>query len=184
MFIKNMKAVYIVSDRKDALILIDPMRRAILDLLRRKPMTQAQLAGELGLSAPSLNFHIKKLRTRRLVVIAKREIEKHRIMQTFFASIAYFFVYDLELLPKNIARYFYPVSLERARSVLSTTSLNQKGKFEPSYTCDQVNKLAQDLSRSIVKIARTYQKRNVGFGEEEIVNEIYKKSIGITISRK
>jgi DNA-binding transcriptional ArsR family regulator len=38
-----MKAVYIVNDVKIARILIDPMRRAILDLLRQKPMTQAGL---------------------------------------------------------------------------------------------------------------------------------------------
>ena len=44
----KMKAVYVVSDLKVAKVLVDPMRRAILDLLRQKPMTQAQLAQELG----------------------------------------------------------------------------------------------------------------------------------------
>ncbi|MGH9976487.1 MAG: ArsR/SmtB family transcription factor [Nitrososphaeraceae archaeon] len=82
-----MKAVYIVNDPKVATILIDPMRRAILELLRQKPMTQAQLANELGLSAPSLNFHIKRLRSRKLVIVAKREIEKHRIMQIFLQAL-------------------------------------------------------------------------------------------------
>ena len=57
-----MKAVYIVNDLKVAKILVDPMRRAILDLLRQRPMTQAQLAQELGLTGASLNYHIKKLR--------------------------------------------------------------------------------------------------------------------------
>lgn len=179
-----MKATYIVNDIRDASILIDPMRRAILELLRQKPMTQAQLAIELGLSAPSLNFHIKKLRSRKLVVIAKREVEKHKIMQIFFASAAYIFVYDLELLPRNIARYFYPISLERARSVISAGSTNQKWKFENFYTCDHINKVAQDLSRSMVKIAKPYQKKDVGYGEEKVVHEIYKKSIDLVISRK
>ena len=41
-----MKAVYIVDDAKIAKVLIDPMRRAILGLLRQKPMTQAGLANE------------------------------------------------------------------------------------------------------------------------------------------
>jgi hypothetical protein len=40
-------------------------------------------------------------------------------MQIFFSSVAYLFVYDLDSLPKNIARYFYPVGLERARAVVS-----------------------------------------------------------------
>src|SRR5919107_1534265 len=55
----KMKAVYIVNDLKVAKILVDPMRRAILDLLRQRPMTQAQLAHELGLTGASLNYHIK-----------------------------------------------------------------------------------------------------------------------------
>src|SRR5215217_6120437 len=92
----KMKAVYIVNDLKVAKILVDPMRRAILDLLRQRPMTQAQLAHELGLTGASLNYHIKKLRSKKLVVVAKREVEEHSIMQIFFSSIAYLFVYDLE----------------------------------------------------------------------------------------
>ena len=35
-----MRAVYIVNEVKVAKILVDPMRRAILDLLRQRPMTQ------------------------------------------------------------------------------------------------------------------------------------------------
>ena len=85
----KMKAVYIVNDLKVAKILVDPMRRAILDLLRQRPMTQAQLAHELGLTNASLNYHIKKLRSKKLVVVAKKEVEEHSIMQIFFSSIAY-----------------------------------------------------------------------------------------------
>src|SRR5919197_5481445 len=114
-----MKAVYVVNDVKIAKILIDPMRRAILDLLRQRPMTQAGLANELGLTGASLNHHMKILRAKKLVTIFKKEIERHRIMQIFFSSIAYLFVYDLESLRKDIARYFYPISLERARAVVS-----------------------------------------------------------------
>lgn len=176
---RKLKATYIVDDKRDASILIDPMRRAILELLRQKPMTQAQLASELGLSAPSLNFHIKKLRSRKLVVVAKREVEKHRIMQIFFASVAYMFIYDLDLLPKNIARYFYPISLERARCVISANPKSQKWKFDSPYLCEL---LAQDLSKSLVRTARRYQKRDVGYSEEKVANEIYKKSIDQVLS--
>src|ERR687883_1183966 len=121
-----MKAVYIVDDVKIAKVLVDPMRRAILDLLRQKPMTQAGLANELGLTGPSLNYHMKILRSKKLVTIAKKEIEMHRIMQIFFSSVAYLFVYDLDSLPKNIARYFYPVSLERARALFSLLLMYNK----------------------------------------------------------
>jgi DNA-binding transcriptional ArsR family regulator len=182
---KYMKAVYIVNDPKVATILIDPMRRAILELLRQRPMTQAQLANELGLSAPSLNFHIKKLRSKKLVIIVKREVEKHRIMQIFFASVAYLFVYDLDALPKNIRRYFFPVSLERARSVMSAFYVS-KGRNDPSanYSCEEVNNIAESLSNLLVKTARHYQNKEVEYGEEKVVNFIYKRSINGAISQK
>src|SRR5919199_7010770 len=121
-----MKAVYIVDDVKIAKVLVDPMRRAILDLLRQKPMTQAGLANELGLTGPSLNYHMNILRSKKLVTIAKKEIERHRIMQIFFSTTAYLFVYDLDSLPKSIARYFYPVSLERTIGIVSLLMLNRK----------------------------------------------------------
>jgi DNA-binding transcriptional ArsR family regulator len=182
---KYMKAVYIVNDPKVAAILIDPMRRTILELLRQKPMTQAQLANELGLSAPSLNFHIKKLRSRKLVIVVKREVEKHRIMQMFFASVAYLFIYDLEALPKNIGRYFFPVSLERARSVLSACYVSE-GRNNPSanYSSEEVNKLAESLSNLLVKTAKHFQNKEVGYGEEKVVNFIYKRCINGAISQK
>ena len=176
-----MKAAYIVDDPKIAAILIDPMRRAILELLRQKPMTQAQLANELGLSAPSLNFHIKKLRSRKLVIVARREVEKHRIMQIFFASVAYVFVYDLESMPKNIARYFYPISLERARSVLSAYFVS--GGHNGDYTYDEINKLAEDISNLLVKTAKHYQNKEAKYGEEKVINIIYKRCINTVISQ-
>ena len=67
-----------MNDAKIAKILVDPMRRAILDLLRQRPMTQAGLANELGLTGASLNHHIKILRSKKLVTIFKREVERHK----------------------------------------------------------------------------------------------------------
>ena len=70
-------------------------------------MTQAQLADELGLSGASLNYHIKILRSRKLVVVARREIERHRLTQIFFLAAAYLFVYDLDSLPKHISSLLF-----------------------------------------------------------------------------
>ena len=80
-----MKAVFIVDKSKIAKVLIDPMRRAILYLLRQKPMTQTQLANELGLSPPSLNYHIKLLKSIDFVVIARKQLEAHGI--TIFTQV-------------------------------------------------------------------------------------------------
>lgn len=177
-----MKAVYIVNDLKVAKILVDPMRRAILDLLRQRPMTQTQLANELGLTGASLNYHIKKLRSKKLVVVAKKEVEEHSIMQIFFSSIAYLFVYDLKSFPKNIARYFYPISLERARSVVSMCILKERG-CHIEQTPEAINVLSEHLAHILVKTSKNYEQKEVDFGTEEIVYEIYTKAIN-TITKK
>jgi DNA-binding transcriptional ArsR family regulator len=172
-----MNAVYIVDDTKVAKILVDPMRRAILDLLREKPMTQAALANELGLSGASLNYHIKILRSKRLVVIAKKEIERHRIMQIFFSTIAYLFVYDLDSLPKNISRYFYPISLERARAIVSLLMVKDSYAYRIEQSPEAINILSERLSRLLLKTAKSYKKKVIGHGEEKIIYEIYTKTI-------
>ena len=175
-----MKAVYIVNDTKIAKILVDPMRRAILDLLRHKPMTQAGLANELGLTGASLNHHMKILRSNRLVTIFKREIERHRIMQIFLSSVAYLFIYDLDSLPKNIARYFYPVSLERARAVMSLLLMYNEqlsSDYEIENTPEAINRISEKLSRHLIIAAKAYENKTINHGDEQNVYEIYAKAI-------
>jgi len=174
-----MKAVYIVNDAKIAKILVDPMRRAILDLLRQRPMTQAGLANELGLTGASLNHHIKILRSKKLVTIFKKEVERHRIMQIFLSSVAYLFVYDLESLPKNVARYFYPISMERARSVVSLLLVYNKklSTFDIAQTPEAINAISENLSRYLIISAKSYQKRVINHSDERYIYEIYGKAI-------
>src|ERR671910_2773296 len=178
----KMKAVYIVNDLRVANILVDPMRRAILDLLRQRPMTQAQLAHELGLTGASLNYHIKKLRSKKLVVVAKKELEEHSIMQIFFSSIAYLFVYDLDSFPKDIARYFYPITLERARSVVSLCTLKER-RYPIEQTPEAINTLSEHLGRLLVKTSKNYEQKDVNYGNEKIVYEIYTKTINAFIKQ-
>jgi DNA-binding transcriptional ArsR family regulator len=174
-----MKAVYIVNDVKIAKILVDPMRRAILDLLRQRPMTQAGLANELGLTGASLNHHMKILRSKKLVTVFKREVERHRIMQIFLSSAAYMFVYDLDSLPKNIARYFYPVSLERARAAVSLLLLYDKelSAYDIEQTPETINAISENLSRYLVMAAKSYEKQVINHGDERYVYEIYGKAM-------
>ncbi|HXX98708.1 MAG TPA: helix-turn-helix domain-containing protein [Candidatus Bathyarchaeia archaeon] len=177
-----MKAVYIVNNSKVAKTLIDPMRRAILDLLRQKPMTQAQMADELGLTSASLNYHIKILRSRKLVVVAKREYERHGIKQIFFLAAAYLFVYDLDSLPKSIARYFSPISLERARSAISLLIINNRNSIDQ--TPNTSNSFAEILSRQLVKVAKAYMEKQVNHAQESVIYEIYTKAISELLDTK
>ena len=156
------------------------MRRAILDLLRQKPMTQTQLANELGLSPPSLSYHIKLLKSINLVVIAKKQVESHGITQIFYSSVAHFFVYDLDSLPRDIGRYFYPLSLERARAVVSVLLLKNKS-FKIEQTPDGINRVSRELSRIITNVARPFTARDVLQGRETVAFEIYLKSVQLLL---
>jgi DNA-binding transcriptional ArsR family regulator len=179
----SLKAVYIVDDLEVAKVLVDPMRRAILNLLREKPMTQAQLASELGLSDASLNYHVKILRANRLVAITKKVAEGHGIIQKFFSPAAYLFVYDLDALPKNLARYFYPVSLERAWAAASL--LMMEGR--PARSGDRpgaINDMAAKLSALIVDAARPYARKQASYGDEGIVYEVYTKAFAMLLKKE
>lgn len=171
-----MKAALVISDPDIAKVLIDPMRRAILDLLREKPMTQTQLANELGLSSASLNYHIKLLLSKKLVTIVRKQIGVHGIMEIFYSSTVCYFVYDLDSLPNEIRRYFHPLSLERARAVISTLFLKYNS-FQIDQTPKGINEISIELSRMITSVARAYEKKVVQQGKENTTLEIYNKAI-------
>jgi DNA-binding transcriptional ArsR family regulator len=171
-----MKYVYIVDRVDIANVLVDPMRRAILDLLRIKPMTQAQLAKELGLSGASLNYHMQILRSKKLVVFVKRELERHKIVQKFYSSSAYLFVYDLDSLPKHIARYFYPVSLERARGVISTLKLTRSSQFKNSDPV-MIDDASRRLSEAVLQVARKFDGKEATSVSEEFVYDLYLEAV-------
>ena len=72
-------------------------------------------------------------------------------MQIFFSTVAYLFVYDLDSLPKNIARYFYPVSLDRARTIISLLVLKKYPYSDHlKQTPEEINTISE---RYIIKLA-------------------------------
>jgi DNA-binding transcriptional ArsR family regulator len=183
-----MRAVYIVDRVSDAKVLVDPMRRAILNLLREKPMTQAQLAEELGLSNASLNYHMKILHRHKLVDVTKSVAEEHGIIQKFFSSAAYLFVYDLDSLPKDVARYFYPVGLERARTLISALMIDTKSSSFSSakrtLNRGDIDDVSASLSRLLVSVARQYVRQRASYGNESIVYEIYTKVFNLFLKQQ
>jgi hypothetical protein len=100
-------------------------------------------------------------------------------MQIFLSSVAYLFVYDLDSLPKNIARYFYPVSLERARAAASLLLLYNKelSAYDIEQNPERINAISENLSRYLVIAAKSYEKRVINHGDERYVYEIYGKAM-------
>jgi hypothetical protein len=93
------------------------------------------------------------------------------------------FVYDLDSFPKDIARYFYPITLERARSVVSLCILKDRGGYRIERTPEAINGLSEHLSRLLVKTSKNYEQKDVDYGNEEIVYEIYTKAINAFIKQ-
>ncbi|MGC1931686.1 MAG: hypothetical protein WA667_22180 [Candidatus Nitrosopolaris sp.] len=60
-------------------------------------------------------------------------------------------------MPKNISRYFSPVSLERARAVLSLLIINDRNCIDQTSSIS--NSFAETLSRKLVKVAKAYEEK-------------------------
>lgn len=169
----GMKLVEIIRDSETARLISDPMRRAILNLLRRRAMSQSELAESLGLTDGTVNYHLKLLRDAGFLRVARAETEEHGIMQKFYVPTAYLYLPDVESLPLEAARYYYPVNIERIRGVIGAG-----GQVCARLPDRDVDRLAEDLAKEIVKVAEEYMGRRVSLGKgEEQVNEIYSRAL-------
>jgi DNA-binding transcriptional ArsR family regulator len=52
-------------------VLVDPHRRAMLELLRERPRVVSELVGELGLTQPATSKHLRVLREAGFVRVAR-----------------------------------------------------------------------------------------------------------------
>jgi DNA-binding transcriptional ArsR family regulator len=166
--------VEIVGDPEAAKLMSDPMRRAILNLLRMRALTEANLADELGLTDPTVNYHLGLLRKARLLTVARREEEGHGIMQKFYAPTAYLFLPDVAELPKEVSRYYYPINIERARGVLSMAGKSGERLIHRR----GVDDFGERLAESLVRVAKRYAGVQVKQGEgEALVVQMYKEAL-------
>jgi hypothetical protein len=113
--------------------------------------------------------------------------EEHGIVQKFFGSVAYLFVYDLDVLPKDLSRYFYPISIERAWTFSAVCMMDRKVRSDSllrSLGNSDLDKLSNLLSRMLVDVARQYVNKRVSHADDAIVYEIYTKAFSRLLGRK
>ena len=171
----RVRLVEVIRDPDAAKLVSDPMRRAILNLLRQRPLTEAGLAENLGLTDATVNYHLQLLKKAGFITVARREEEEHGIMQKFYAPSAYLYLPDVGALPMEVSRYFYPINIERARGVLSV-----KGDHRDIAGPDgrEVDRLGEDLAKMLVVVARRYASKEVNQGEgEALVGRIYEEAL-------
>ena len=175
----KIKLVQIIRDSEAAKLISDPMRRAILNLLRREAMSQSELAQSLGLTDGTVNYHLGLLRKTGFLKVARVETEEPGLLQKFYATTAYLYLPDVESLPLEAARYYYPVNIERVRGVLSAARSPL-----PTLLRRDVDALAEDLAKEIVKVAEEYVGKEISLGNgEEQANEIYSRALSKLVRR-
>ena len=168
------KSAEVITDPEKAKVLVDPMRREMMRLLAERPMTEKELAITLGLSDPSVGYHLRILKESGLIEIARKEVEEHGIVQKFYQTKVLAYFIDGRVMPLEIERYFMPVSLERARGIIATLKIITGGPEQVS--TEQLEKFSKILSSTIVRVVPKYSKNWSG-DSEELINMIYRDAL-------
>ena len=149
-------AVCIVDDPEKIKLLADFTRAEILQLLCERPMTEAQLSEELGLTRAAVSYHLGLLLKADLIYLNKVEPERHGILQKFYSPVAAFFIADYDQIPHDVKRYFLQTQIMYLRGILIAFQLNHRF-FKVSPTT--LEKLAQIMLTQLEEIGRKYSKK-------------------------
>ena len=169
------RAAYVIRDEKTAMLVVDPMRRTILNLLADNSYTQSQIAGIVGLMDASVGHHIRILEQAKLVKVVKREVEAHGIMQRFYRSVALCVVVDTERMSKSVSKYFFPANIERLRGVLA--ALQYSKKEIPKVDTSNLERISELLAVFIAREAAKIATKQVTSDRETITIEIYRRAL-------
>ncbi len=172
-FIRDRKAVKVVTDESQARLISDPMRREMLRLLSRRALTEKELSRIIGLSAPSIGHHLKALKEGELISKVRSEAGEHGIVQKWYIATAQAFIVDRERLPNDVRRYFMPIDIERARGVTACLSLIMDA-FKPSTRSMEM--LTHQVCKAICQTAEKYQ-GPLEDDPEKVIHQIYSKAL-------
>ena len=172
---KGYRAAYVVRDEKIAMLLVDPMRRTILNLLADRSLTESQLSELLGLTDASVGHHLRILLRAKLIKIEKREEEAHGIMQNFYRSVALCIVVDTGKMPKLVAKYFFPINIERMRGALAATKKGTRGLALRD--TKRLEVIAENLAIQIAGEAAKLGVKKTFSDRETTTLEIYRRAL-------
>jgi DNA-binding transcriptional ArsR family regulator len=145
--------VKIITDENQARLIFDPMRREILRLLSKKALAQKDLADLLGITAPSVDHHLKALLRGNLISVVRKGAGSHGIVQKWYMADAEAFIVDRDRLQPEIRRYFMPMDIERTRGVVALLSL-LKGGVTPS--TGYMESLTRQICTALTNASRQY----------------------------
>jgi DNA-binding transcriptional ArsR family regulator len=129
------------------------MRKEILRLLSKKAMAQKEVADILGITAPSVDHHLKALLKGNLISVVKKEVGPHGILQKWYMADAEAFIVERDRLRPDIRRYFMPMDIERTRGVVALLSL-LKGGVTPSTS--YMESMTRQMCTALANAAKNY----------------------------
>jgi len=174
-------ATRVISDKKTAKLLVDPVKRQILRHLAEEELTQKMLADRLGIADPSVYYHLKELKAARLVAVARSEPEKHGIIQKFYTADAMYYIADYAKLPLELRAYFLAVNLERLRGVFAI--LKALRGIRVTLSSGEMEKLADRLAYSLAEVAKEHQTVPFSGGRESLIITLYGEALQRVIEK-
>lgn len=153
-------AVCIVDAPEKIRLLADFTRAEILQLLCERPMTEAQLSEELGLTRAAVGYHLNLLLKAELIFLDRVEPERHGILQKFYSPVAAFFIVDCDNVPHDVKRYFLQTQIMYLRGVFIAFQLHHRFCGVSPATLEE---LAETMLRQLKEVGRKY----VGEGHVE-----------------
>ncbi|HUK74669.1 MAG TPA: winged helix-turn-helix domain-containing protein [Nitrososphaerales archaeon] len=168
-------ATRVISDKKVAKLLVDPVKRQILRHLAEEELTQKMLAERLGIADPSVYYHLKELKAAKLVTVARSEPERHGIIQKFYAAGAMYYIADYARLPLELRAYFLAVNLERLRGVFAI--LKALRGITITLSSGEMEKLADRLAYSLAGVAKEHEGAPFKGGRESLIIILYGEAL-------
>ena len=163
-------AVCIVDNPDKIRLLADFTRDEILQLLSERPMTEAQLSGEVGLTRAAVGYHLKLLMKAQLIYLERVEPEEHGILQKFYRPIAAFIIVAYDHVPNNIKRYFIQKQIVHLRGIFTAFQLHH---HVSSISPTALEKLAVAMLKQLEKNARKHVDDEAVENAESIKVKIY-----------
>lgn len=144
-----------MDDPESIRLLADFTRTEILHLLSRHSMTETQLAERLGLTKAAVGYHLHLLMKAGIITVNKTEVERHGILQKYYAPRAVVLVVDPEHIPKDVERYFIRTQIEHLIGIFSALQLYHPVSKVSSETLEE---LASEMLKQLKIIGKKHEK--------------------------
>jgi DNA-binding transcriptional ArsR family regulator len=176
------RAVRVVRDPEVIKVLADPIRREILRFTSTRPQTETQLAMRLNLSKPSVGHHLQVLLKAKLIKIVDARVGRYGILEKYYEPTATLFLEDPDSIPPDLHRYFIHRYIERLRGMLSAFYVAGYVGEDYEISPEELEELAKDLAKNIVKVGEKYENIEVEVGRESLFIKVCSEAVKLIMT--